>query len=396
MDGERVGLTLWDSAGLEKHIIDLQTREMVAFIESKFEETFVEEQKVMRNSGARDTHIHCVFLMLDPVKLDSTVAAARAAQRSVASFTGVGGLNDELDLPLLRALWGKTTVIPLIGKADVLTLSHMSFLKRAVWESLKETKLDPLEALELEGDDDEYEEASEDDDNSDSSDLPNGHRKRDDFDSSSTRSSYSTSSSSNPSSPPLPKSSRTNTTHTRQSSLVATITSNTDPSLPYLPMSIFSPDLYDLPPYTKPSPNSLALGRRYPWGFADPYDPDHCDFDRLKDSIFTEWRTDLRDLARTKWYENWRTSRLNNLPGAAKQRVRGGVTPTASVPQGGKMSPTAGRRAVSNSSSAAGLRAAVPRTVSGGSAAGIGLAVSSPGVGGGQRGAGKADRLIGV
>lgn len=43
MEGERVGLTLWDSAGLEKSIVDLQLREMTTFIESKFEETFAEE-----------------------------------------------------------------------------------------------------------------------------------------------------------------------------------------------------------------------------------------------------------------------------------------------------------------------------------------------------------------
>lgn len=73
MDGERVGLTLWDSAGLEKNIVDLQLREMAAFVESKFEETFVEEQKVMRSPGVKDSHIHCVFLVLDPVRLDANV-----------------------------------------------------------------------------------------------------------------------------------------------------------------------------------------------------------------------------------------------------------------------------------------------------------------------------------
>src|ERR1700722_14443261 len=35
-DGERVGLTLWDSQGLERDIIDLQLREITAFLESKF------------------------------------------------------------------------------------------------------------------------------------------------------------------------------------------------------------------------------------------------------------------------------------------------------------------------------------------------------------------------
>ena len=86
MEGERVGLTLWDSVGLEKNIVDLQLREMTTFIESKFEETFAEEQKVMRSPGFRDTHIHCVFLVLDPLRLDANIAGASP---------GDGGLDDD-------------------------------------------------------------------------------------------------------------------------------------------------------------------------------------------------------------------------------------------------------------------------------------------------------------
>lgn len=115
MESERVGLTIWDSAGLEKSIVDLQLREMTSFIESKFEETFAEEQKVMRSPGFRDTHIHCVFLVLDPLRLDANVAGAAP---------GEGGLDDALDVQVLRALWEKTVVIPVIAKADTLTTKH--------------------------------------------------------------------------------------------------------------------------------------------------------------------------------------------------------------------------------------------------------------------------------
>ena len=319
MDGERVGLTLWDSAGLEKHIIDLQMREMVAFVESKFEETFVEEQKVIRSPGAKDTHIHCVFLVLDPVRLDSTIAASPAAQKGTIDLPNVSGLDDDLDLQVIRALWGKTTVIPVISKADTLTVGHMSFLKRAVWQSIKGAKMDPLEALEL--DDDLEEEDEEDaDDDSEGSDYGDSKAKR---------------------------------SHKRQSSLSYRSNPNaTEEDTPYIPMSILSPDPYDLPPYV-PKSKVDKVGRRFPWGLADPYNADHCDFTRLRDSIFSEWKGELRDLSRSKWYENWRTSRLKNLPGS-KQRVKGGVTPLASVPGGG--------RTVSAGYNGAG---AVPRSVSG-------------------------------
>jgi septin family protein len=146
MDSERVGLTLWDSAGLEKSIVDLQLREMTAFIESKFEETFAEEQKVMRSPGFRDTHIHCVFLVLDPLRLDANIDGA---------LPGEGGLDDGVEVQVLRALWEKTVVIPVIAKADTLTTKHMAHLKRAVWKSIRDNSMNPLDALELEDDEEE-------------------------------------------------------------------------------------------------------------------------------------------------------------------------------------------------------------------------------------------------
>jgi hypothetical protein len=69
---------------------------------------------------------------------------------------------------------------------------------------------------------------------------------------------------------------------------------------PYLPLSIISPDSYD----------PGVTGRRFAWGFADPYNKQHCDFLRLKDSVFSEWRAELREASREVWYEGWRTSRL--------------------------------------------------------------------------------------
>lgn len=207
----------------------------------------------------------------------------------------------------MRALWGKTTVVPIVGKADTLTTGHMAFLKRAVWDAVKIAKLDPLEALELE--DDSEEELSAEDDDAGSGDDAS------DF------------------SLPVPKA-RPGKSHKRQSSLsvLETISGDT----PYLPMSVFSPDIYDLPPYAPQLQKGDKVGRRFPWGFADPYDPAHCDFGRLRDSVFSEWRVELRELSRSRWYENWRTSRLKNLPGT-RQRVQGGVTPVASVPRGGRI-----------------------------------------------------------
>ena len=344
-DGERIGLTLWDSAGLEKHIIDLQLREMTTFVESKFEETFLEEQKITRSPGVKDTHIHCVFLVLDPVRLDATVAASQGNRGSGVSLTG---LDDDLDLQVMRALWGKTTVIPVISKADTLTVGHMAYLKRAVWDSIKSAKLDPLQALELE--DDLLEEDEEDDED-------NGYGDIDDFVNSDDDSDL-----------PL----KTKKSHKRQSSLTTQSMKIGDDETPYIPMSILSPDPYDLPPYiSKAKVMSGKVGRRFAWGFADPFNAEHCDFTRLRDSIFSEWRSELRDLSKSKWYENWRTSRLRNVPGS-KQRVKGGVTPVAAVPKEGRTfsgtaaaTPSPTTNGNGNSYAVGGAAASVPRTVSG-------------------------------
>ncbi|KAK5692121.1 hypothetical protein LTR97_011295 [Elasticomyces elasticus] len=428
IDGERIGLTLWDSAGLEKHIIDLQLREISTFVEQKFEETFVEEQKVNRAPGVKDTHIHCVLLVLDPVRLDGTIAGAGVRGRSGEGKGGlmVEGLDEDMDLQVLRALWGKTTVIPVVAKADTVTTGHMSFLKRAVWRSVKGAKLDPLEALELDEEEDEDEDDEDEDgfegdgsaiveeDEGEGSDVVgNGRGGGSDEDGSSA----------SDSSPDLPTAKvvkRGTNGHTRQSSLAnAGVTANGGggPMMmmeeePYIPFSILSPDTDSYPSAQGPhhTLHNLSMpihgrgvgsakekvGRHFPWGFADPNDPLHCDFTRLRDSVFSEWRSDLRDLARTKWYENWRTSRLKNLPGTGRQRVsgRGGITPVAVVPKEGR---SVGAQSRLSSTAAGGNGAGLGGYGGGLGGEGVPRSVSSGGNGvGSEGGRGKAERMMGI
>lgn len=399
MDGERMGLTLWDSAGLEKNVVDLQLREITAFIEAKFEETFTEEQKVQRSPGAKDTHIHCVFLVLDPVRLDGMVAAESGCHKNGSSPTNIGCLDDDFDLQVLRALWGKTTVIPVISKADTLTIGHMSFLKRAVWQSMHDANFNPLEALDLELDSDEEDSnagASDSDSASNTDDRavhsPSANNRTEDsvIDNLVDRSSSDSEAAS--SSPPLPSTNPKRSGHARQSSRISNPATSDEE--PFLPLSILSPDPYDLPPYTKSSKSSSGkpetIGRRFPWGIADPLDPEHCDFPRLRECIFTDWRAELREASRDKWYEQWRTSRLKNIPGS-RQRIRGGVTPVAAVPREGRGSPSAGRNAGGNgggsgngSGNGTGYGAGVARTASVAASSGtgfsqVGMAVTTPG-----------------
>jgi septin family protein len=310
VDHERIGVTLWDSQGLEKKFVDLQLREMSSFLESKFEETFTEEQKVVRAPGVRDTHIHCVFLILDPSRLDANLGQARKQSQSSPSnrfddpLQLLGVLDEDLDVQVLRTLQGKTTVIPVISKADTITANHMTMLKRAVWDSLKQAKLDPLEALTLGEDDDDEdrlderdeddalreEEADERDDDDD--DLIDHLIDRSDADPAEDVANI------------MPKPRPAQPHRRSPSGLSARLSqaalSEGDSDTPYLPLSIISPDSYE----------PGVIGRRFPWGFADPYNKQHCDFVRLKESVFSEWRAELREASREVWYEGWRTSRL--------------------------------------------------------------------------------------
>ena len=314
MEGERIGLTLWDSRGFQRNVVDLQLRDMTGFLESKFEETLAEEMKVVRAPGVRDTHIHCVFLVLDPVRLDECMKSDKSDYDGVANSKGfplsMSCLDEKLDLQVLRALQGKTTVIPVISKADTVSMAHMAVLKKNVWDSLKKANLDPLESLGLnDADEDSYNDTIDRFDERDEDELEH---------SDSAKSKSPESSDSEGSSGSVKR------THQRTPSAMSnTLAAAEANDEPYLPLSIISPDTY----------TPELVGRKFAWGFADPYNTEHCDFLKLKESVFGEWRGDLREASREKWYEGWRTSRLNRATSMSPKSngrsppVRRGVIP---------------------------------------------------------------------
>jgi septin family protein len=241
--------------------------------------------KVVRSPGVQDTHIHAVFLVLDPSRLDRNIVAARN-RASGHQANGVqdsrirasGALDEDLDLQILRSLYRKTTVIPVIAKADTITTKHMNVLKKSVWESIKAADLDPLEALGLDDDSDSNSNRIDEEEE----DVPaEGDEAKD----------PGTSPPSSPNSKRL--SSQSLRRHKAQEEAK-------EDEIPFLPLSIISPDLYE----------PAVIGRQFPWGFADPYNDQHCDFTRLKEAVFSEWRGELREASREQWYEGWRTSRL--------------------------------------------------------------------------------------
>ncbi|KAG5926061.1 hypothetical protein E4U42_003695 [Claviceps africana] len=287
IDNERIGLTLWDSEGLEKNLVDLQLRELTGFLECKFEETFAEEMKVIRSPGSQDTHIHAVFLVLDPSRLDGAIAASRQwASGALAgrSYLSRGHssvpLDDDINLQVLRSLHQKTTVIPVISKADTITTKHMNVLKRFVWNNIKQAGLDPLEPLGL-------------DEDADTDSIGNSRIEEEGSEAENENSVDHNEEQASP------KTKRLSSQSIRRHRTAQE--DNKEDEVPFLPFSIISPDLYE----------PAVLGRHFPWGFADPCNEEHCDFVRLKEAVFSDWRGDLREASRDQWYEGWRTNRLN-------------------------------------------------------------------------------------
>ncbi|KAL8935434.1 MAG: hypothetical protein Q9216_005426 [Gyalolechia sp. 2 TL-2023] len=318
---DRVGVTLWDSQGLERNVADLQMREISSFVESKFEDTYTEENKVARTPGFRDTHIHCVLLLLDPARLDASIAAVKKAEAASGvqihgnSFAiqslvgGSGGLDENLDLQVMRVLKGKTTVVPVIAKADTITAAHMAYLKDAVWGSIKRARLDDYDTIGL------GENAEDESSNEERVDRKAGSpTAKDKLTNTSHLDSPSDSDASFSSSEfPVDKArKRAGNRHSRtpSSPVPIPIEPQGPAETPYLPLSVISPDLYE--------PD--VRGRRFPWGFADPYNAEHCDFVRLKEMLFSEWRGDLREASRETGYEGWRSSRLNRQSARGEPR----------------------------------------------------------------------------
>ena len=61
-----------------------------------------------------------------------------------------------------------------------------------------------------------------------------------------------------------------------------------------LPLSVLSPDYYA--EASSVNKDVQAVGRSYPWGFADALNPNHCDYVKLRELVFVDWRRELKGL----------------------------------------------------------------------------------------------------
>ena len=147
---------------------------------------------------------------------------------------------DALDIHILSRLSRITTVIPIISKADTCTTTRMNNLKSLIAQTIRQQNL-RLTSFLSEGDtyseqddDDEMDEMDEDDQMDLGDDLS-------------------------------------------------------------LPLSVLSPDYYA--EASSMNKDVQAVGRSYPWGFADALNPNHCDYVKLRELVFVDWRRELKGFA---------------------------------------------------------------------------------------------------
>ncbi|KAI9033686.1 Septin-type guanine nucleotide-binding (G) domain-containing protein [Phycomyces nitens] len=132
--GERLTLRLIDTPGLNTgYQMDKELQDILEYIEHQFDLTLTEESKVKRNPKAVDSQIHACLYFIDPSKTQ---------------------LNEH-DIRIISRLSKRVNVIPVIGKADTLTVAQRRRLKPAILHSIynEATKI-PLYGI---PEDEEYE-----------------------------------------------------------------------------------------------------------------------------------------------------------------------------------------------------------------------------------------------
>ena len=172
---------------------------------------------------------------------------------------------DALDIHILARLSRITTVIPILSKADTCTTARLNTLKSLIAQNIRQQNLRLTSFL---SESDSYSEVSEDMEQ-DSMDDDVG----DDL---------------------------------------------------TLPLSVLSPDYY-AEASSQDKPAVKPSGRNYPWGFADALNPLHCDYVKLRELIFVDWRRELKghfsfssswlmiDYSRQVLYEHWRSNLMRSL-----------------------------------------------------------------------------------
>ncbi|KAJ1982526.1 Cell division control protein 11 [Dimargaris xerosporica] len=115
-DGIKIALTVVDTPGFGNGINNEEHfKQIVQYIESRYEETLAEETRIKRNPKFKDNRVHALLYFITP--------------------TGHG--LRELDIKLMKRVGNRVNVIPLVAKSDSLTLDELRVFKQRVMEDIE-------------------------------------------------------------------------------------------------------------------------------------------------------------------------------------------------------------------------------------------------------------------
>ncbi|CAO3625537.1 unnamed protein product [Mucor fragilis] len=251
---ERIILTIIDTPGFgAEYLVDKQLHDITKYIEHQFDLTLQEESKVKRNPKAVDTQVHCCLYFIDPKK----------------------SALDEFDIRILKRLSNRVNVIPIIGKADNLTLAQRNRLKPSIIKDIYTTYKIPVYGMPDEEDDEEEEDEEEE-----------GSKK---------------------------EAKPTTLDQFLEQFDYEKEDNDTQSVLDYLHTIPFTVIAYEDEPETgnpiEISPE-IKLGRDFGWGSIDCLGEKYSDFVKLKHMLLSSHRRYLQLDTVERYYEQYRTERL--------------------------------------------------------------------------------------
>ncbi|KAK0225589.1 septin [Armillaria fumosa] len=115
-DGIRIALTVVDTPGFGDNIDNESAfQEIVNYLERQYDDILAEQSRIKRNPRFKDSRVHALLYFIPPT----------------------GHALREMDVILMQRLSPRVNVIPVIGRADSLTMSELRAFKKRVMEDIE-------------------------------------------------------------------------------------------------------------------------------------------------------------------------------------------------------------------------------------------------------------------
>ncbi|KAJ7879633.1 GTP binding protein [Mycena olivaceomarginata] len=244
-EGVRIALTVVDTPGFGDNVDNefacssvqrAGFQEIMNYLERQYDDILAEQSRIKRNPRFRDNRVHALLYFIAPT----------------------GHHLREMDVELMRRLSPRVNVIPVIGRADSLTVTELRAFKKRVMEDIDHYEI-PIYNFPYDVEEDDEE--------------------------------------------------------TIQENMELRVT-----ALPSrMPRHILNCSFARLsfPSPSLASEEEIDVGgepvraRIYPWGVAEVDNPDHSDFGRLRNAILSSHLADLKMITEDVLYETYRTEKLS-------------------------------------------------------------------------------------